>query len=193
MDYQETVNRVREQVARMELAKSKLEDLKNNKKKIDQRLKTVIDCQELGQIVAQGVQQRAHAMISRVVSKCLETIFCEPYEFQIVFERKRGKTEARLVFERDGMEIDPMTASGGGVLDIASFALRLAAITLTKPHSRRVLVMDEPFRFLSEEYREKTRDLLEDLAREYGFQFVMVTHIKELVCGKHISLGQSIQ
>ena len=154
----------------------------------NRRLKTLNDCQELGQIVAQGIQQRAHSMIAKVVSQCLETIFDEPYAFQIIFERKRGKTEARLVFERDGMEIDPMTASGGGVIDVASFALRLAAIVLTKPHSRKIIIMDEPFRFLSEGYRDRVRQMLQDLTREYDFQFIMVTHIKELVCGKHIEL-----
>ena len=189
MEYAEAAELVKKAAARIEVARSKVEDLQSARRETYRRLKTLNDCQELAQIVAQGVQQRAHSMIARVVSKCLETIFDEPYAFEIVFERKRGKTEARLVFERDGMEIDPMTASGGGVLDVASFALRLAAITLTKPLSRRVIIMDEPFRFLSAGYRGKVKEMLEDLAREYGFQFIMVTHIEELICGKNIDLA----
>ena len=188
MEYDVLVPIAREEKAKMQIAISKLEDLKKNQQDAKERFKTSLDCQELAQIVAQGVQQRAHSMIAKVVSQCLETIFDEPYEFQIVFERKRGKTEARLVFQRDGMEIDPMTSSGGGVLDVAAFALRLAAITLTKPHARRIIIMDEPFRFVSEAFRSRIRDMLESLAEEYGFQFIMVTHIKELICGRNIAL-----
>jgi ABC-type nitrate/sulfonate/bicarbonate transport system ATPase subunit len=81
-----------------------------------------------------------------------------------------------------------MTSSGGGVLDVAAFALRLAAITLTKPHARRIIIMDEPFRFVSEAFRSRIKDMLESLAEEYGFQFIMVTHIKELICGRNIAL-----
>ena len=188
MEYDVLIPIAREEKAKMQIAISKLEDLKKNQQDAKERLKTSLDCQELAQIVAQGVQQRAHSMIAKVVSQCLETIFDEPYEFQIVFERKRGKTEARLVFQRDGMEIDPMTSSGGGVLDVAAFALRLAAITLTKPHARRIIIMDEPFRFVSEAFRSRIKDMLESLAEEYGFQFIMVTHIKELICGGNIAL-----
>ena len=188
MEYDVLVPIAREEKAKMQIAISKLEDLKKQQQDVKERLKTSLDCQELAQIVAQGVQQRAHSMIAKVVSQCLETIFDEPYEFQIVFERKRGKTEARLIFQRDGMEIDPMTSSGGGVLDVAAFALRLAAITLTKPHARRIIIMDEPFRFVSEAFRSRIKDMLESLAEEYGFQFIMVTHIKELICGRNIAL-----
>lgn len=188
MEYEQIRLKAKYEKAKIAIARSKLEDLHVKQEEAKDKLKTSLDCQELAQIVAQGIQQRAHAMIARVVSQCLETIFDEPYEFEIVFERKRGKTEARLVFQRDGMEIDPMTSSGGGVLDVAAFALRLAAITLTKPHARRIIIMDEPFRFVSEAFRSRIRDMLESLAEEYGFQFIMVTHIKELICGRNIAL-----
>ena len=188
-EYIEIVGEIKRRSAQIELAKNKLQDFEEKQKSILARSKTLQDCQELAQIVAQTIQQRAHSMIAKVVSKCLETIFDEPYRFEIIFERKRGKTEAKLIFERDGMEIDPLTASGGGVLDVASFALRLAAITLTKPHCRKIIIMDEPFRFVSEGYRSKIKELLQNLSEEYGFQFIMVTHIKELVCGRNIDLS----
>ena len=188
MEYDDIVAKAKQDKLKIEFVKNKLEDFKKKQIEAKNRLQTVLDCQELAQIVAQSVQQRAHSMIAKVVTQCLETIFDEPYRFEIVFERKRGKTEARLVFERDGMEIDPMTSSGGGVLDVASFALRLAAITLTKPHSRRIIIMDEPFRFVSAGFRPRIKDMLESLAEEYGFQFIMVTHIKELICGRNIAL-----
>ena len=188
MSYLDIKKQVLDRYNKNEIIKHNLANLKKQQEQAENKIKTIQDCQDLAQRVAQGIQQKTHSLIAEVVSKCLETVFDEPYHFQINFERKRGKTEANLIFERDGMEIDPMTSSGGGVLDIASFALRLSAIILTKPHTRKLIIMDEPFRFLSETYRPKIRQLLEELSVQYDFQFIMVTHIKELICGKNIAL-----
>lgn len=142
----------------------------------------------LAQQVAMSVQEQAHRQIADVVSRSLEAVFDEPYEFRIRFEQKRGRTEASLVFARDGVDVDPLTASGGGVVDVAAFALRLSALLLSRPPVRRLLVMDEPFRFVSVEYRERVGMLLERLADELDFQFIVVTHMEELKTGTIIQL-----
>lgn len=146
------------------------------------------EAQKIAQLVAQTVQQQAHERIASTVSRCLAAVFDRPYKFKIIFEQKRGRTEARLVFERDGNELDPLSASGGGVVDVAAFALRLAALLLTRPPLRRVLVLDEPFRFVSVQYRERVRDLLEQLSDELGVQLIMVTHIEDFEVGTVIRL-----
>jgi len=146
------------------------------------------EAQNILQHISQAIQQEAHDRISDVVSRCLEAIFDEPYTFKIKFERKRGKTEANLIFERNELEIDPLTASGGGVIDVAAFALRLACLILTRPNARRLLVLDEPFRFLSSEYRSRVKNLLETLSEEMNIQFIQVTHINALRCGKVIEI-----
>lgn len=188
MNFEDIKKKIKDHYNKNEALKINLKNLREEKEIAKQKTLTILDCQDLAQKVAQGIQQHTHSLVAQVVTKCLETIFEEPYEFNIIFERKRGKTEAKLVFERDGMEIDPMTSSGGGVLDVAAFALRLSAIILTKPHTRKIIIMDEPFRFLSESYREKIKNLLQELSIQYDFQFIMVTHIKELVCGRNIAL-----
>ena|ERR1700733_14581258 len=149
--------------------------------------------QQLLQHVAQQVQETAHRQISQVVTRCLKSVFGEgAYEFRIDFERKRGKTEARLFFVREGQEVDPMEAAGGGVLDIASLALRVAALMLARPRRRRLICLDEPCRFLSRANQEKARELLETLASELGFQVILTTHSDALTCGREISLGKSV-
>jgi len=152
-------------------------------------LEHIEEAQGIAQRVAQGVQQQAHDKIAGVVSKCLEAVFEEPYDFKIYFEQKRGKTEARLVFERDGLEVDPMTASGGGVVDVAAFALQLSCLILSKPPLRKLMILDEPFKFVSAGYLENVRMLLEGLAKEFDMQFIMVTHLETLKTGKIVGLG----
>lgn len=147
------------------------------------------ESQRIIQTIATTIQEQAHSKIAAVVSKCLETVFDEPYQFKITFERKRGKTEARLTFLRDGLELDPLTASGGGVVDVAAFALRLACLVLSVPKKRRTLILDEPFKFLSKNYRSNIRKMLLSLSEEMSVQFIMVTHIPELECGRLIEIN----
>ena len=160
-----------------------------------EHLKTLTECEKalaeataLSQAVASQVQDEAHRQIAAIVSRCLSTVFEEPYQFKIHFEQKRSKTEALMVFERNGQEIDPMTAVGGGVIAVASFALRLACLMLSRPQKRRLLVMDEPFTHLSKEYVDNARDMLLMLSREFGFQIIMVSHVEGLKCGTVIVL-----
>lgn len=141
------------------------------------------------QFVGQSVQQAVHDKIAKVVSSCMEAVFDDAYEFVIRFERKRNRTEAELSFVRDGLEVDPMTASGGGAVDVAAFALRVACLTLQKD-LEQILVLDEPFRFLSKEYRPRIRVLLETLSEDLDIQFLIVTHMDILRTGTVIELGK---
>jgi len=149
---------------------------------------SALEAQKILQEIAADIQQQAHQHIAFIVSRCLSAVFDEPYEFKIDFEQKRGKTDARLYFVRNGIEIDPMTAAGGGVVDVCSFALRLACLSLARPAKRKLLVLDEPFRFVSSEYRDRIRELLEQLSEEMDIQIIVITHISELETGKVIQL-----
>lgn len=133
------------------------------------------------QKVGKETQEALEYRISELVNLALSAVFEEPYTLKPVFEVKRGKTECRLVFEKDGKEYNPIDASGGGVVDIAAFALRLTCLTLIKPRPRSLLVLDEPFRFLSADLQPKAADMLSELSNRLGIQVIMVTHNEELI------------
>lgn len=150
---------------------------------------SVLEAQKIVQGIALQIQTEAHNKIADVVSRCLEAVFGDDaYQFRITFEQKRGRTEASLAFVRDGVEIDPMSASGGGAVDVAAFALRVACLVLSRPPLRRVLFLDEAFRFLSLEYRPRVAEMIESLAQELEIQFILVTHSPELQIGKVYAL-----
>jgi len=175
--YQHSKKRVKEEKAELVHCRKLVQDITH--------------AQQLLQEVAETIQQQAHTQISAVVTRCLKTVFGEDgYEFKIDFKKARGKTEAYLLFVREGMEIDPTEASGGGVLDVASFALRLACLLLAAPKKRTLLVLDEPFKMLSKEYRLVIRELLMTLSKEFAIQMVIVTHSEELICGQVIEVGE---
>lgn len=152
------------------------------------RVQTTESAQQVAQTVAQAVQRQAHQQIAALVTKCLHAVFEDPYDFQIQFDRKRGRTEATLLFVRDGVTLSPTKSSGGGVIDLAAFALRLACLVLARPKLRKLLVTDENFKFLSEEYRPQVRQMMELLSKELGVQFITVTHSHQLEAGKLIEL-----
>lgn len=146
------------------------------------RAERIDEAQTLLQVVAQETQSALRFRVEEIVQVALDAVFESRYDFQIAFEIARGKTEARLKFisRATGVEIDPMNASGGGVVDLAAFALRLSALTLSR-EAPRVLLLDEPFRFLSRDLQKRAGEILCALAEKTGVQIVLVTHIAALV------------
>ena len=154
-------------------------------KRANKRQENLSQALSLIQTAAEEVQNFVHSRIADLVEKCLGAVFDSPYQFQIKFVKKRGKTEAHPVFVRDGNELSYKDV-GGGVIDVTSFALRLACLSLMNPRPRRLLVLDESFKFVSKrkDYRERIKILLETLSKEMSFQIILVTHDSELEVGK---------
>lgn len=146
------------------------------------------EAESIIEAIAEDVQNKAHEQIAKTVSNCLSCVFDDPYEFKIVFDKKWNRTDASLVFVRDGEEYNPVHSSGGGAVDVAAFALRVACVVMSKPPLRRVLLLDEPFKFVSRQYRNKVREVLEIISKEMDVQIIMVTHIEELQAGNVVNL-----
>ncbi len=184
-DYRKKIDRGME---RLRAAKQQRAAERTSLSALRDRAVSLAAATQLAQTVAQQVQQEAQAQVSTIVSMSLAAVFDDPYSFKIRFDMKRGRTEAVLVFEENGVEIDPMTASAGGAVDVAAFALRLSCLLLSRPAKRRLLVMDEPFRFVARENLPRLRALLEKLSIDMECQFILVTHHPELETGKVIRL-----
>ena len=86
-----------------------------------------------------------------------------------------------MYFARDGIKVDPLTASGGGAVDIASFALRVASWSMQLKRSRPILLLDEPFRYVSADLLPKASAMLKEVSVKLGLQIIMVTHSEELM------------
>lgn len=176
-------------LAKLAIARARCREERTALRALDEREEALEQATKLTQAVASHMQSQAHKQIASIVTKCL-AIFREPYTFRIVFDRKRGKTEARLLFLRDGLEVDPVEC--GGVLQVGAFALRVAALVLTQPPMRRILLLDEPFSQVSEGYRHRIKSLIKSLSRELGIQFIVVTHDRSLKMGTVVDLGEVI-
>jgi DNA repair exonuclease SbcCD ATPase subunit len=98
-----------------------------------------------------------------------------PYILELDFVERRNKTECDIYFVRDGLKIDPFSG-GGGAIDVAAFALRVAMWTMQQPKSRPALILDEPFKHLKgEEANRKVLEMVSKISKKLGIQIIMVS------------------
>lgn len=158
-----------------------LSEVKKQKDKLKRRQINIEQAQKIIQTVAKQTQQELEYHISELVSLALSAVFDDPYSLNLEFVEKRGKTEAEITFERAGEKISPIQASGGGAVDVASFALRVALWNLRRRATRNTIVLDEPMKFLSKNLLPKAGEMIKELSEKLGLQFIIVSHLKELV------------
>ena len=163
-------------------------EIERTKEKLDDASRAIDvaqKAQEIIQQVAKETQNTFTSNISDVVSAALDAVFGnDAYKFSVEFVQKRGKTEVELSFIRDGEKIDPLSSSGGGAVDVASFALRVALWSVTKNSGRNIsntIILDEPFRFLSRELQPLAGSMLRTLSNRLGIQFILVTHNQDII------------
>lgn len=134
---------------------------------------------KLIQIAAQKTQENLQFHISNLVTSGLYSVFPNPYNFVVKFVQRRNNSECDMFFERKGNCMEPEFASGGGPLDVASFSSRISQLTLEGV--RPIVVLDEPFKNLSRGLIKNACEMLKALKKELKIQFIIVTHVPELV------------
>jgi DNA repair exonuclease SbcCD ATPase subunit len=170
--------------------RNKLEQQKGQRLKVNQDISTLRqeiatkkrdlqkheEAREIIRIVSQRTQEQLSFHISDITSLALEAIFDNPYKLQVDFVLRRNKTECDLFFVRDDNKIDPLSESGGGTVDVAAFALRIAAWSMQRPRSRNVMLLDEPFKMLKgEEANLRLLDMVNEVCKKLKLQIIMVS------------------
>ena len=186
MNIQDIRKAVIGKLALLEKCERELSAVQTEVREVQYRQQNYAEATQILRDLYEQTQERFHGQIMQIVSYCLKEVFGDDaYQFKIVFEQKRNQVESRFVFCRNGEEFEnPLLISGGGPIDVAVFALRLAVVYLTRNTLRGIIILDEPFRYLSAEFRPKVAVLLDKLSAEFDFQFIIVTHIPELAIGK---------
>jgi len=131
---------------------------------------------KLVQAVALQTQKQIEIQVSDVASLGMSTVFEVPYNVILEFVQKANRTEGNIIFEEGNNQIDPLNNSGGGVVDIASFCLRAASMSLQSGQIRNIMLLDEPFKFTSAKYQPAVSELLQEISKIIGLQILIVTH-----------------
>ena len=149
------------------------EQIQFDKNKIE--YENCIKARVIVQEVAKATQAAIEYHIGNLVSLALAAVFPEPYAFSLRFVERRNATEADLIFSKGENETDDiLNTGGGGVADIASFALRIALWSLKR--TRATFFLDEPDKFLHNlEYQEKASEMMRELCEKLGIQIIAVS------------------
>ena len=172
MNYREKIQQAK---GKLNLLQSQLQKQESIVKEKTEYLANLEKAQAFIQNVAKKTQEQLKYHIEDIVQLALDSIFPHEYRFSIDFEVKYGKTSCNLIFKNNGYEIDIMKAAGGGVVDIASLALRVAIWSIGKTDN--VLVLDEPIKNIQPALLQmEAWDIIQKLSQQLNLQFIIITN-----------------
>ena len=132
---------------------------------------------EIVKQVGLATQQQLEYHLAEQVSLAMEAVFDDPYKLKVRFQEKRGKTEVELLFTRRDMEFPPIGSAGGGAIDVACLALRIAYWSMRQDKKiRPLLLLDEPFSQLKgKEANERALMVIQEISKNLGLQIIMIS------------------
>ena len=121
-------------------------------------------------------QGQVKSFVEEVVTLALSTIYGPDHRFEPEYETRRNQVEATPFIAIGDERFSPRDEVGGGVLDVAGLALRLALWAMAEPRTAPTFVLDEPAKFLhGADYEAAFGRMLVELSELLGVQFVVVT------------------
>ena len=137
------------------------------------KIETLLSCRAFFQ------KEDSKVITSSVVSMALADVFPDPYTCVIESGIKRNSTEAVVLFEREDVKVEPKDSAGGGPVDVASFAARVAFVHLSR--SQPIIIAYEPFKYVSRNLLSKCPEMLHMLSEKLGMQFIIISHLEEVI------------
>jgi ABC-type glutathione transport system ATPase component len=135
--------------------------------------------------IDQQVDAKTH--IEKIATALLNTVmqgvhqdsqaFGQPPVYEFVFDAVEDNgivTGLKPMIIKDGNKDEPKSY-GGGVRNLASFAIRLIYVLLN-PTLSQVLILDEPMVNLSPAAWRHVVRFIEDLQKDIGLQIIAITH-----------------
>lgn len=151
-------------------------------KALEKKQLDLISAVRVIQEVAKATQEELECEISEIVTAAIQAIFKENHSLKINFEMKRNKTEAEIfVKDENGNELNLYNDDGGGLIDIVTFALRLACWRIKAQKTAPIFLLDEPWKNLSKKYRPAAMQFMKEIADKLKVQIIMITHIDEFI------------
>lgn len=150
--------------------------------KADEAARTII------QDAAKYIQEQMQYRLSELVTLTIASVFPEPYEFNIEFDIKRNRTEAFPTLTRpdSGEALSLKDEVGVGIVDVASFGMRMSVLSL-QSGLRPVLVLDEPFKFVSKDLQQQVAEMVREICEKTGTQIIIITHDSAMEAVAHKS------
>lgn len=124
------------------------------------------------------VYERSIVQLKSLLNSALSTIFVDrKFEIDIVLNDKRGKS-LHLTALEDGKPVNLKTGMGMGVLTVISAVLQMYYLQCK---NSRILLLDEKYSAVSEEYVDAFFEFLSKMCKELQFRIILITHDKRFL------------
>lgn len=162
--------------------------LNESKEKLNTRLnesKEYIELYEKTVILLQHAisyaRQQSKILIEKIVTECLRYVFKTNIRFIIKDEITKKSAGMEFYVTDENGNVDNLTkpedSRGGGIVDVVSLGLRLSiSQILTSNGVLGPIILDEPAKYVSNDYISNVGLYLKDFAAFYDRQIIMVTH-----------------
>jgi DNA repair exonuclease SbcCD ATPase subunit len=174
---------VLEEYNKLKTERELLEKQLRKKRRRILRLNRDIKAHDEAQLFLSEVSKLIHKetveKIENLVTLCLRAVYERPFKFRLDFKEKRKSIEAEPIVQEGKHEFNPKEDKGGGMIDLISFAFRIILWNIQEPKTRRLFVLDEPFKRAGA-YVSKIGPMLRYLSEQLKLQMIILTHEDKL-------------
>ena len=190
-NYQAYFNKAISGKSTIEMLKSQHEQTKKTQFNLFQELRDLIKKEhnfelavDLMKKLVEGMSKSQINHLETLLNSALSTIFFDrEYSVELVVTELRNTNNLQIILNEvleDGSVIKTKLEDNGyGVKSIIGFILQVYFILYYKQYP--ILFLDEAFTQLSKQYLPYLKSLINDLAKKYGFTFVLVTHDRDIM------------
>ena len=166
-------------IKQYEQAKLDREKLSDDLRNTIKKEKTYEEAVDLMKKIVESMSTSQIEHLQKLINSALETIFFDrQYSVDLVVTELRNTNNLQILLSEtseDGTVIKTKLVDNGyGVKSIIGFILQVYFIIYHKEYP--VLFLDEAFGTLSSQYVPYLKVLMDELAKKYGFIFVLITH-----------------
>lgn len=169
-----------------ELVTQQTNEIDNKLNKFKHKRELFIKSVELLTVVQKMTRDKIKEGFEQIVTYALRSILGEGYSFVLEFGRRGNLQEVdfKIITPKRKEANDPMDSMSGGVLDVVSFALRVALIELSKPKMEGFIALDEPTKFVNDPtnvFLPKVSQFFKIINRKINRQLIITTLQSALV------------
>ena len=191
----EKISQLKSIVEKNTFLKDSLEDkrkkIQQDIEKINDDTKILLELKEFLLSVSASYRDQLCNLFASLVTEALSSIFEKDIRFKINLYSYRNEPAIDISVIEDELEIDPQKSCGGGLNDIISFVIKIIFIHLKK--SSKIIILDEPLKFLSRDYIEQSSNFIRDVSKRMNMQIILVSHKPdlEISCDKLINIEKN--
>jgi len=138
------------------------------------------EARQICQIILANTQSAFKYRIEDIMSSAINSVF-NRFKFELNWKRTSARVDMNFVIRDGDDEMNLEDDLGCSILDLISLVSRPVFHRYQRPISRKLIVLDEPLKWLGRgEYLEKACEIVNLIAESEGYQLLIITHEKKI-------------